>query len=68
MSPAPQSPSLSDFLTAHRKAILALLSLVLVQVVDSQTADWAVVIVGSILTGVVRNDSYASARIYRRRR
>ena len=57
-----------DLLHAHRKFVLALLSLVLVQVVDSDTADWIVTAVGALLVGGVPNDEGAKRRVYKGRR
>lgn len=54
-----------DLIQAHRKALLAALALVLVQVVDSNTADWIVAVVGVLITGATPNDHAASDRIYR---
>jgi hypothetical protein len=56
---------LKDLVTAHWKAVVALVALVLIQEVDDNTADW--IIAGLGLIGVVakRNDPDAVARIYR---
>lgn len=56
-----------DVLAAHRKAVLALLSVVLIQVVDGDTVDWIVGIVGTLLVGATPNDEAAKRRIYRKR-
>lgn len=56
---------LLDLLHAHRKAILAAVAIVLVQFVDSETADWIVAALGTLLVGAVPNDHAASDRIYR---
>lgn len=57
-----------DLIHAHRKAILTALTAVLIQVVDADTADWIVAVVGTILTLAVPNDEDAKARVYRNRR
>jgi hypothetical protein len=57
-----------DLIRAHRKLILAALTAILPQVVDSQTADVILVAVGLVLTGAVPNDEDAKRRVYRRRR
>jgi hypothetical protein len=57
-----------DVLRAHRKVILAALSVVLIQVVDQDTADWIIAVVGTLLVGGVPNDEAAKDRIYHRRR
>lgn len=57
-----------DLLRAHRKLILAALTVLLVQFVDSDTADWIIAVVGVVLTGGVPNDQAAVERVYRKRR
>lgn len=53
-----------DYIRAHRKAILAALTGVLVLVVEPATADEIVGVVGVILTWFVPNDQDAKRRIY----
>ena len=53
---------------AHRKVVLAGLTVVLVQVVDNDTADWIVGIAGTLLTGGVPNDDRAVDVVYPNRR
>lgn len=53
-----------DWLSAHRKAILAAVAAVLILVVDQETADIIVAVVGSLLTLLVPNDQQAVNRIY----
>jgi hypothetical protein len=55
-----------DLIRAHRKVILAALTVLLVQFVDSETADWITSAVGILLTGAVPNDRDAIERVYRR--
>lgn len=55
-----------DYIRAHRKVLLAGVSLLLVQVVDSDTADWIVASVGTLLTLLVPNDPAAIGRVYGR--
>lgn len=57
--------TLWDLLQAHRKAVLAAVSVVLIQYVDSETADWIVAVLGTLLVGAVPNDGAANDRIYR---
>jgi hypothetical protein len=59
---------LLDLLAAHRKALLAALTALLIQWVDADTADWIVAGVGIALTALVPNDEQATRRIYRKRR
>lgn len=59
---------LLDLVAAHRKAILTGLGLLLVQWFDSETVDWIVVAVDTVLVGLVPNDERAKRRIYRKRR
>jgi hypothetical protein len=59
--------SILDIVRAHRKVILAALSVVLIQVVDQNTVDWIVGVIGTLLVGGVPNDERAKDRIYRRR-
>lgn len=53
---------------AHRKVVLAGLTVLLVQVVDNDTADWIVGIVGTVLTGGVPNNERAVDVVYPNRR
>lgn len=57
-----------DLLAAHRKVVLAGGTVLLVQFVDSDTADWIIGVVGTLLTGKVPNDSGAMDRVYPNRR
>lgn len=59
--------TLRTYVAAHRKAILVLVSLLAVQLVDSETADWLTVVAGTLLTLIVPNDPEAIAKVYRRR-
>lgn len=56
-----------DLLHAHRKALLAALSVLLIQFVDSETADWIVAALGTVLVGATPNDEAAKRRVYKRR-
>jgi hypothetical protein len=58
---------LKDLVTAHWKAIVAAVALVLVQEVDDQTADWIILALGTLGVVVKSNDPDAVARIYRKR-
>jgi hypothetical protein len=55
-----------DLIRSHAKLVLAALTAILPQVVDGNTADALLVIVGLLLTYAVPNDEAARARIYRR--
>lgn len=55
-----------DFIAAHRKGILAAITAVLVLVLDQETVDKVVGIVGVLLTILVPNDQVAVDRIYHR--
>ena len=55
-----------DLVHAHRKALLALLSVLLIQFVDQNTVDWIVAVAGTLLVGGVPNNEDAKRRIYRR--
>ena len=55
-----------DYLNAHRKAIIAGVSLLLVQEVDSETADWIVSATGVFFTLITPNDRAAAFRIYKK--
>lgn len=57
-----------DVIKAHRKGILAILTAVLVLVVDQETADKLVGAVGVLLTILVPNDEAAVERVYRKKR
>lgn len=57
-----------DLIRGHRKGILAVLTAVLVVVVDQETADTIVGAVGVLLTVLVPNDQDAVDRVYRKRR
>ena len=56
-----------DYISAHRKGLLAALTAVLVLIVDAETADKVVGAVGVLLTVLVPNDQAAVERVYRRR-
>lgn len=60
----PDSPGVLDYIKAHAKLILAILTVVLTQVVDAQTADWIIAVAGMILTGVIPNDPTSIALVY----
>lgn len=57
---------ISTYIRAHRKALLAALSAVLILFLDSATTDEIVSGVGALLILVVPNDQAAVAAIYRR--
>ena len=57
---------ISTYIRAHRKALLAALSAVLILFLDSATTDEIVSGVGALLILVVPNDPAAVAQIYRR--
>lgn len=57
-----------DLIRAHRKALLALAGALLIQFVDSETADWIVATLDTFLVVLVPNDQAASDRVYRKRR
>lgn len=57
-----------DLLAAHRKVVLAGATVLLVQFVDSETADWIIGVVGTALTGRVPNEPGAVDRVYPNRR
>lgn len=54
-----------DLVAAHRKALLAGAGALLIQIVDSDTADWIVAGLDLLLVALVPNDGPASDRIYR---
>jgi hypothetical protein len=53
-----------DWIKAHRKGLLAVITAVLVLFVDPETADQIIGAVGVLLTIVVPNDQGAIDRIY----
>ena len=57
---------ISTYIRAHRKALLAALSAVLILFLDSATTDEIVSGVGALLILVVPNDQAAVAAFYRR--
>lgn len=57
---------LTDLVTAHWKAIVAAVALVLLQEVDDNTADWIIAALGTLGVIVKGNNPDAVARIYRR--
>lgn len=57
-----------DLLHAHRKLVLAGASVVLIQVVDQETVDWIIGILGTLLVGGVPNDELAVERVYPNKR
>jgi hypothetical protein len=62
------SPSVLDYIQAHRKAILAAIGAVLVGIVDSATADAIIGGLDALLVLIVPNDEEAKAKVYRKRR
>lgn len=60
------SPTIRDYIAAHRKVLLGLASLLAVQFLGSDTADWLVVVFGGGAVGLIPNDEAARKRIYRR--
>ena len=56
----------STYIRAHRKALLAALSAILILFFPSATVDEIVSIVGAVLVLIVPNDPAAVAKIYRR--
>jgi hypothetical protein len=62
------SPTFLDYISAHRKAILAAIGAVLVGIVDSATADAIIGGIDALLVLLVPNDDVARDRVYRRRR
>lgn len=58
---------LRDLIAAHRRSILAAIGILLVQFVDSETADWVIGAVDVLLIYAIKNDSDAVDRIYRKR-
>lgn len=57
---------ISDYIAAHRKAILAAIGAVLIWFVDDATVDAVVATVDTLLVLLVSNDPAAVARVYRR--
>lgn len=57
---------LKDLVTAHWKAIIAAVALVLIQEVDDQTADWIIVALGILGVTLKGNDEDAKRRIWRK--
>lgn len=57
-----------DYITAHAKALIALISLLIVQLAPSGELDWVVTAVGLVLLLIVPNDEAAAERIYPNRR
>lgn len=55
-----------DLLRAHRKAVLAAVSVLLIQFVDQGTVDWVVAVIGTLLVGATPNDEDAKRRVYKR--
>lgn len=53
-----------NLIQAHRKVLLASLTALLIQYVDSETADWIVTGVGIALTYFVPNDQDAIESVY----
>lgn len=53
-----------DWIAAHRKALLAALTAVLVLVVDQDTVDKIIGAVGVLSTWLIPNDEAAAARLY----
>lgn len=53
-----------DYVRAHRKALLAALTGVLILFVDAETADEVIGAVGIVLTWLVPNDQQAVQRLY----
>lgn len=58
--------ALLDYARTYRKAVLAALALLLIQFVDSETVDWVVAVVGTLLVGATPNDQAAAARVRNR--
>lgn len=58
---------MKDWLSAHRKAILAAIGAVAVLVVDEETAQSIIAFVDAALVLIVPNDQAAIDRVYRRR-
>lgn len=59
---------LRTYARAHRKVLIGAATIVLVQYVDSETADWIASVLGLVLLGRVPNDQGAIDSIYHRRR
>lgn len=57
---------ITTYIRAHRKALLAALSAVLILFLDSATTDEIVSGVGALLILIVPNDQAAVAAIYRK--
>jgi hypothetical protein len=57
---------MADYINAHRKAILALVGLLAIQFLDSDTADWCILVADTILVLLVPNDVEAKARVWGR--
>lgn len=56
-----------DLVVAHWKFVGAALTFVLVQVIDSATADWIVGALGTLFVGGKANNEAAKHRLYRKR-
>ncbi len=55
---------MSDYLTAHSKAILAAVGAVAVLIVDAETAQSIVAVAAAVLVFFVPNSQAAVARVY----
>lgn len=61
------APGILDYVKAHAKLILAALTAILPQIVDGQTADTIIVVVGILLTGAVPNSKESLRLVYPKR-
>lgn len=57
-----------DYIRAHRKVLLTLAGLLAIQFLDSETADWVVATVDTLLVLVVPNDQAAVDRVWKKNR
>jgi len=61
------SPGLLDYVKAHAKVILAILTVVVPQIVDQATADTIIYVVGLLLIGAVPNSKESLRLVYPKR-